>query len=130
MTGRCSNAQQINKLKMDCVIVGSDEVWNYNDKKSYSDIKFGIGLDAKKLIAYAPSVGQTSGKDASIRIVEGIRKFTSVSARDELTEQFAEAIRGETITRVTDPTFLCEIPDDVVLNVRKPYILFYYCDGL
>lgn len=130
LTTRCSNAQQINRLNLDCVIVGSDEVWNYHDKKSFAPVKFGIGLNVPKLIAYAPSVGQTTGEDASTEIVEGIRKFTAVSARDQLTEKFAESVRGEAITRVTDPTFLSSIPDEIVPGITKPYIMFYYCDGL
>lgn len=130
LTTRCSNAQHINRLNLDCVIVGSDEVWNYHDKKSFAPVKFGIGLNAKKLIAYAPSVGQTTGEDASTEIVEGIRKFTAVSARDQLTERFAGSVRGEAITRVTDPTFLSRIPDEGVPGITKPYIMFYYCDGL
>ena len=130
LTARCNNAQQINRLEMDCVIVGSDEVWNYRDKKSYAPIKFGLGLDVKNMVAYAPSVGQTTGEDAPTDIVEGIRKFPYVSARDELTEKFAEAVRDENVMRVLDPTFLVDIPDEIVPEVTKPYILFYYCDGL
>ena len=30
------NAGQINALELDCVVIGSDEVWNYLDPKSFS----------------------------------------------------------------------------------------------
>ncbi len=130
MTTRCTTSQQINKLKLDCIIVGSDEVWNYKDKKSFAPQKYGIGLNVDKLIAYAPSMGQTTGEDASEEILQGIKSFSAVSARDDLTEKFTEKIRKEKICRVTDPTFLTDIPEEEVSGIVRPYILFYYCDGL
>lgn len=33
LSKRCFNAKQINALDFDCIIVGSDEVWNYKDTK-------------------------------------------------------------------------------------------------
>lgn len=63
-------------------------------------------------------------------VKQGILKFKAVSARDALTEKLAENIRGEKIERVVDPTFLSKIPVEPVASVKKPYILFYYCDGL
>lgn len=56
----CFTAEQINKLGLDTIIVGSDEVWNYNDSKSVSPVKFGEGLTCKNLISYAPSAGNSS----------------------------------------------------------------------
>ena len=111
-------------------MVGSDEVWNYRETKGNAKVKFGVGLDNEKLIAYAPSVGQTYEVNVPEYVEAGILKFKAVSARDQLTEQLAERIRHEKIERVTDPTFLVHIPDENVPNVSQPYMLFYYCDGL
>lgn len=33
LSKRCFNARQINELEFDCIVVGSDEVWNYRDTK-------------------------------------------------------------------------------------------------
>ena len=130
LTKRCRDAKHIDKLKFGCIIIGSDEVWNYRDKKSNDPIKFGNGLNTKNLIAYAPSVGQAIANDIPTYVIDGIKKFKAVSARDDLTEQLAGKIRGEKIERVVDPTFLTELPDEPVEGIKKPYILFYYCDGL
>lgn len=52
LSKRCFNAKQINALDFDCIIVGSDEVWNYKDTKGNAALKFGEGLTCKNLIAY------------------------------------------------------------------------------
>lgn len=126
----CLTVKDIEKLKLDYIVVGSDEVWNYNESKGNAKVKFGVGLNNEKLVAYAPSVGQTEGHVTPNYVKTGISKFVAVSARDLLTEKLAEMIRQENIQRVVDPTFLFRIPVDPVDNVKQPYILFYYCDGL
>lgn len=129
LTKICFNAKDVETLGLDYIIVGSDEVWNYKDKKGNAKIKFGEGLNKEQLIAYAPSVGQTEDKIIPDYVSEGIQKFKMVSARDDLTQRLASNIRNEPIQRVVDPTFLFRVPGTLVKNVKKPYILFYYCDG-
>ena len=130
LTPICYDAKGIKKLRLDYVVVGSDEVWNYQETKGNAKVKFGIGLDNENLVAYAPSVGQTHGVDVPEYVKEGILKFKAVSARDQLTEELATAIRHEKIERVVDPTFLAHIPGEIVSGVTQPYLLFYYCDRL
>ena len=125
------NASQINALKFDCIIVGSDEVWNFKDTKGNAPLKFGEGLDCKKLIAYAPSVGKTEpGEELPDYVVNGIKKFKALSARDDLTFELGKKITGTEPTRVLDPTFLGEFPRADLKAPKKPYILFYYCEKL
>lgn len=38
LSKRCFNAKQINALDFDCIIVGSDEVWNYKDTKGNANV--------------------------------------------------------------------------------------------
>ena len=130
LTSICYNAKGIEKFNMDYIVIGSDEVWNYSETKGNAKVKFGIGLNKEKLIAYAPSVGETKGVDIPEYVINGIKKFKAVSARDYLTEELVEKIRNEEISRVVDPTFLVKIPDETVEGINRPYILFYYCDGL
>lgn len=130
LTKRCYKTKEVDALGSDCIIVGSDEVWNYKETKGNAKIKFGEGLSCKKLIAYAPSVGNTTGTDIPEYVINGIKKFSAVSARDELTEKLASSIRNEPVCRVVDPTFLSDIPDEEVPGINQPYIMFYYCDGM
>lgn len=127
----CFSAQQINKLGYDSIIVGSDEVWNYKDTKGNAPIKFGVGLECKNLIAYAPSVGKTTTDEILPNyVVEGIKKFKAVSARDDLTFELVSKITRREPMRVLDPTFLSSFPKADLKATKKPYILFYYCENL
>lgn len=129
LSRRCYKVEQVNKLEYDVIIIGSDEVWNFKDSKAYDPIKFGIGLKCKKLIAYAPSVGQATFKEMPKCIEEGIKKFSAISARDDLSFELVEKVAGKSAIRVLDPTFLSKFPMKKI-EVNKPYILFYYCDKL
>ena len=131
LSSRCFNTRQINALGFDCIIVGSDEVWNYKDSKGNAELKFGIGLTCRNLIAYAPSVGKAASEEEPPQyVIDGIRKFKRISARDDLTEQLVERVTGTTPTRVLDLTFLTRFPRADLRVSKKPYILFYYCEKL
>lgn len=131
LSKRCFNAKQINALDFDCIIVGSDEVWNYKDTKGNAALKFGEGLNCKNLIAYAPSVGKTAADECVPEyVIRGIKKFKKISARDDLTEQLVFNITGTAPERVLDPTFLAEFSPAELAAKKKPYILFYYCENL
>lgn len=131
LSKRVFTASQINKLGYDRIIVGSDEVWNFKDSKANAALKFGEGLDCKRLIAYAPSVGKTEVNEILPAYVEnGIKKFYALSARDDLTYELGKRITGNEPTRVLDPTFLGDFPKVEQKKIKKPYILFYYCEKL
>ena len=131
LSPRCFNARQINSLGFDCIVVGSDEVWNYKDTKGNAELKFGIGLTCRNLIAYAPSVGKVTAEEAVPQyVIDGIKKFKNISARDDLTEQLVKRVTGTAPVRVLDPTFLAEFPRADLRSIKKPYILFYYCEKL
>lgn len=130
LSKRCYSVEDINALKYDCIIVGSDEVWNYADRKSYLPLKFGKGLQCRHLIAYAPSVGNSTLISPMPEVAkEGICRFKSISVRDELTEKMVKELTQKTPARTLDPTFLSEFPR-AVQRSRQKYLLFYYCDQL
>lgn len=126
----CFSVSQLNKLKYDHIIVGSDEVWNYLDKKSVAPVKFGIGIENSNLIAYAPSVGKSNGDNIPTYVSEGMKLFSCISSRDVLTSNLVEKITGKRPVDVLDPTFLSEFPNANIKRVKKPYILFYYCENM
>ena len=134
LTKKVYNARQINKLNFDCIVIGSDEVWNYLDKKGFSLVKFSEGLNADRIVAYAPSTGKATGEDAPARVAEAMRGFTALSARDRGAQTLCEKTLGRTPQPVCDPTFLTRTPkiDSEKINrlTEKPYVLFYYCNGI
>lgn len=131
LTKMCFTAEQINKLGLDTIIVGSDEVWNYNDSKSVSPVKFGEGLTCKNLISYAPSAGNSSIENLPDFAKKGIKRYNSISVRDYTTENLVFQVTGKHPQIVLDPTLLANWEVNVDSPVKKKdYILFYYCEHL
>lgn len=127
----CFSASDINKLNLDVIVVGSDEVWNFNDKKSNSQLKFGKNLQCKKLISYAPSVGNSGYNDSIPEYVrEGLKSFHAISVRDTMGQELVNKITGKRPIKVLDPTFLIKFPTEKVTLPNKNYILFYYAEHL
>ncbi len=130
LTPICFTANKINNLKFDTIVIGSDEVWNYEDKKSTAKVKFAHGLDCKNIITYAPSVGKSNTENnIPTYVSEGLHKFSAFSTRDELTSKLIKNIVCVDAVEVLDPTFLFSTPT-VKQEKKKDYILFYYCDNL
>ncbi len=134
MTRPVYSTAQINSLDMDCIVIGSDEVWNYLDTKGYSLVKFSAGLKAKTIVAYAPSVGKSTGADVPEDVKIAMHGFTALSARDANTQAMCREILGTEPMMVCDPTFLTPTPEVDNEKIRRltkrPYILFYYCNGI
>lgn len=135
LTKKVYSAEGINALGMDCIVIGSDEVWNYLDKKSYLPVKYSAGLNAERIVAYAPSTGKADGaNDIPEEVSEAMKGFTALSARDKGAQMLCKTTLGVTPMLVCDPTFLTPSPtvDNEKIRdlTKKPYILFYYCNGL
>ena len=130
-TKRVRSAEDINALGLDDIIVGSDEVFHYQDKKSFLPMKFGVGLTGARLIAYAPSVGGSTDFDRMPEsLKEGLRSFSALSARDDNAERMMRSVTGKPVARVLDPVFLHHLPDCRTDRIKrlteKPYVLFYH----
>ena len=129
------SAEDINALGFDCIVIGSDEVWNYLDPKSYLPIKYSEGLTAPRIVAYAPSTGKANGIDnVPKEVYEAMKGFTALSARDVGAQNLCKTTLGVTPQLVCDPTFLTPAPEvrneRIRYYTKNKYILFYYCNGL
>ena len=115
-------------------MIGSDEVWNFLDPKSFSPIKFSAGLTAERIVAYAPSTGKAAGAAVPDDIRAAMRGFSALSARDKGAQALCEAALGVVPPLVCDPTFLTATPvidnEKIEALTKKPYALFYYCNGI
>ena len=130
-TRRVYSGKDIDALGLDLVIVGSDEVWNYQDR-AFSGIKFGHGFNTP-VISYAASVGgSTDEENISEEIISGLKRFDAISVRDDVTEKFVKNVAGIDAVRVLDPVFLYDYHLKFGKKIRdvikeKPYILIYDC---
>ena len=114
--------------KYDVVVIGADIVWNYQWGFLGSDpVYFGIGLEPRRLIAYAPSCGNLDlHKPIPDFVRNGLRRFDSIAVRDELTQSLVRKVTGDFPEIVVDPTFLCDVRGkEVEIESNRDFILVY-----
>ncbi|MCR5770842.1 MAG: polysaccharide pyruvyl transferase family protein [Butyrivibrio sp.] len=128
---RFKSSSEIDHNSYDLIIIGSDEVWNYNDI-AYDPVKFGYGLNGNA-ITYAASAGNSKyNEDIDPKIIEGLNNLKAIAVRDDVTEQLAYELTHQKVNRVLDPVFLYEYKSECSKKVerivsQKDYILIYDC---
>lgn len=130
-TRSVKNAEAISALKLDMIVLGSDEIWNLYGS-GYHPLKFGTGLETQNVIAYAPSVGAvTAETKIPAEVAYGLKNLERVSGRDTETVKFIERISDRKAEKMLDPTFLYNFDVDIKKEKIKPkpyrYILIYDC---
>ncbi|AFL53655.1 hypothetical protein USDA257_c51290 [Sinorhizobium fredii USDA 257] len=89
----------------DLVIVGSDEVWNLRHPW-YGGCRlfYGDSLAARRIVSYAATFGNHPAASGIENFwAEGLRKFDSISVRDENSKTIIEHVVGREATLVLDP---------------------------
>ena len=123
---------------VDCLVIGSDEVFNCIQKNSnvgYSPELFGKNNHAKKLITYAASFGNTTlekyqkaGEVGSL-----LKEFDAISVRDANSGSIVEQLTGEKTVYNLDPVLTydymncCDrIPQ---IEATEKYLILYAYAG-
>lgn len=127
--------------KLDCLVIGSDEVFNCIQKNTnvgYSLELFGKNNNAKKLISYAGSFGNTTieklkkyGK--TNEIAELLGDFDAISVRDTNSGKIVEELTNKEVRFNLDPVLTydymncCDkIPE---INSKEKYLILYAYAG-
>ena len=125
---------------VDLLIIGSDEVFNCvqnNVNVGFSPELFGEGNNAKRLISYAASFGNTTltkleqfGKKEQLKDL--LNSFQCISVRDENSYMIVSALTNKTIYRHIDPVlaydYLCKC--DKIPEIKDSgYIILYGYTG-
>lgn len=114
----------------DVVILGSDIIWDYSmDVFGHDPHLFGMGLNSKMIVSYAPSFG-TVKKDRTPPdyVVQGLQRLKQISVRDQNSADLVKQYTGRMAEVVLDPTFLIHF--DQIAQIQKPketkpYIVVY-----
>ena len=130
-TNKVKTATDINKLGLDMIILGSDEIWNWYGS-GYNKLKFGAGLEADTIISYAPSVGSVTDKSIIPEELKiGIERMSRISCRDSETIKFVMRVTKRSAVKLLDPTFLYNFDLDIkrenIKEKKEKYILIYDC---
>ncbi len=127
------NIAKSNKKDYDLVIIGSDEIWNIENKTFVpANEYYGLSLSTENVISYASCVGRSTIDSFKYypQFLEGIKKIRAVSARDDATEKLVSQVTGnQNVQRVIDPSFLFDFRKIEKKCSEKEYILVYTYDG-
>lgn len=113
------------------VVIGSDTLWDvYNGTYDHSDFFLGFGVNANKIVAYAPTCNNTTVEAFKEEYQDraNFENFTSIGVRDKKTAELVNSISGFEPIVVTDPTFLIDVkqyPVDNSIKVDGKYMLVY-----
>lgn len=127
--------------KLDCLVIGSDEVFNCIQKNTnvgYSPELFGKNNQADKVITYAASFGNTTieklqkyGKTEEV--TELLSEIDNISVRDENSGEIVEELTGKSVIYNLDPVLTydymncCDkIPD---ISTSEKYLILYAYSG-
>ena len=123
--------------KLDTLVIGSDEVFNCiqaNKNVGYSLELFGKNNNAKNVITYAASFGNTTIKkledyEKKEEIEELLNKINSISVRDENSGNIVKELSKKDVIYNLDPVLIydymnkCEeIPN---IKIKEKYIIVY-----
>lgn len=128
--------------KLDTLVIGSDEVFNCvqsNSNVGFSPDLFGANSEAKKLISYAASFGNTTldklnHYHKAEEIKSYLNKFNAISIRDENSKKIVIKLLNKEPNKNLDPVLMYDyihkcnkIPSNLYLD--KPYIILYGYSG-
>lgn len=115
----------------DCLITGSDQVWNLKTLKEFIPARFlDFGAPDIRRISYAASIeGLNYTDEEKNKIREYLKSFSAVSLREASAKEYIQSFSDCKAVRVIDPVFLRTQSE--WLSVAKkpridgPYILCY-----
>lgn len=127
--------------QLDCLIIGSDEVFNCiqkNKNVGYSLELFGKNHKSKKLISFSASFGNTTLKKLQEykkenEIAELLKKFDAISVRDDNSGSIVKKLTGNEPEYNLDPVLLYNYSRDCsqipVINTCEKYMILYAYAG-
>ena len=127
LTKRIFSEDKLSKLYFDCVVIGSDEVWNFgSDLVGYDPVYFSQGLQAGRIISYAASFGNRKSSEVlPEQLRELLQGIDYVSVRDMNSANIMQRIITKPVQIVLDPTFLVDLRAEAVTPHTGGFILIY-----
>lgn len=111
-----TDATKVPWMKYDALVVGSDIVWDYQQKAYGSDPAYFGMLDEiheLPIMSYAASCGPASPDGPFPSFVgEGLKRFAAIGVRDQATADLVRNASGFDSTLVVDPTWLNDDPEE------------------
>lgn len=119
--------EDLEETHYDTIITGSDSIWEFSMESTGDDSHLiGNNLNTNKLISYAASAG-ISVEEKKPFMIEGLRRYDSISVRDEATQDMVGRLVDRDAVIVPDPSLLYDFASDdtIPVPVYEHYILVY-----
>lgn len=121
---RVHDAKEIDQLSLDCVVLGSDAIFNIKHPL-FTSLYYGVGIKTKK-ITYSPScefLEETTGLPEEYK--KSLNEMSAISVRDDNTCRLIKSNINQTPVITLDPAFLYGFKKyDQEIKFEK-YILIY-----
>ncbi len=125
LTDVCESVDEIEKLNLDCIVFGSDAIFN-TEHPFFDSLYYGVGINASKKIAYSPSCEYLSTDYRfPIEYNNSLRDFTAISVRDVNTSELIKANTQINPTITLDPTLLYDFSEIKYEIPYEDYVLIY-----
>lgn len=117
-----------NPPEADVYMVGSDQVWNTEITRSFSEIYFlNFGLDTIKRVSYASSFGKESwGNYPTDTVKPLLERFQAISCRENSGVRILKETFGVESMNVLDPTLLFDNYAELTGKIEEVPTLAYY----
>ena len=127
--------------ELDILVIGSDEVFNCvqnNTNVGFSPDLFGVGNNAKKVITYAASFGNTTVEklekyDVKDKVSSWLKNIDSISVRDKNSGKIVKELTGSEPEYNLDPVliydFIGKCKDIPSVVPEKNYMILYGYSG-
>lgn len=115
----------------DCLLYGSDQIWNPNIKHGFDKVYFGQHeIKASRNVAYAASIGKSSFSEQELReFSDAVSHMDVISVREETACNLIQPYFNKKVETVIDPTLLWDAQEWSEIAIRpmidKQYILVY-----
>lgn len=126
----------IMEIPYDIIIIGSDQVWNYNLTNGFDKYYWGnFPHPARtRIVSYAASMQDSWPEKLSFEIIRNLDNFDYISVREiSLAERLTKLTNGRKIYQVVDPTLLLGkekwMSIAIKPNISKPYLLLFQVEG-
>lgn len=118
------DAIEIDKLDLDCVVLGSDAIFNQNHPL-FSEIYYGVDLHTSKIV-FSPSCESLSPNTVlSDDIIASLKEMKAISVRDIYTQKLIINNIGIKPIITLDPTMLYDFQDIKANFFYEGYVLIY-----
>ena len=124
---RIVRKEKLSKLHFDRIIIGSDEVWNFQtDLIGYDPTYFSDYLNADRIISYAASFGTVKNhEEVPDELRKLLLKMNFLSVRDQNSANIIREICKKQINVVLDPSFLIDLKAEAITPKEQGFVLIY-----